>query len=57
MCLVPADIPKKSNGWLLGNYQYQGFYRVMYDQPMWARLAHQLQRDHTVRGSANDASE
>ena len=43
-----ADIPKVTDGWLLGNFEYQGFYRVMYDKAMWSRLAGQLQRDHTV---------
>ncbi|KAK7096592.1 aminopeptidase N-like [Littorina saxatilis] len=50
-----ANIPKKSKGWLLGNYEYQGFYRVMYEKPMWAKLADQLLRDHTVFPEASRA--
>ncbi|XP_076438567.1 glutamyl aminopeptidase-like [Babylonia areolata] len=50
-----TTIPKESNGWLLGNYEYQGFYRVMYDTYMWTKLSDQLQSDHTVFPEASRA--
>ncbi|NP_001191602.1 aminopeptidase [Aplysia californica] len=53
--LKDAVIPKPSSGWLLGNHEYVGFYRVMYEKEMWALLAEQLVGDHTVFPEANRA--
>lgn len=43
-----AWINKDNGGWLLGNVNYEGFYRVNYQESMWAKLTKQLREDHTV---------
>ncbi|XP_059141543.1 glutamyl aminopeptidase-like [Physella acuta] len=53
--LGSATIPKTGKGWLLGNYEFVGFYRVMYDKTMWGMFADQLMRNHTVFPEANRA--
>ncbi|CAL1542580.1 unnamed protein product [Lymnaea stagnalis] len=55
MNLGSASIPKYSRGWLLGNYEFVGFFRVMYDKNMWDMLAEQLITNHTVLPEANRA--
>ncbi|ESO98455.1 hypothetical protein LOTGIDRAFT_174264 [Lottia gigantea] len=52
--LGSANIPK-SKGWLLGNYDFTGFYRVNYEGDMWKQLAQQLVNDHTVFLETNRA--
>ncbi|GAB1599810.1 glutamyl aminopeptidase-like [Argonauta hians] len=36
------------NGWILGNVDHIGFYRVNYEVNMWKQLTEQLHKDHTV---------
>ncbi|KAK7471671.1 hypothetical protein BaRGS_00035684, partial [Batillaria attramentaria] len=50
-----TSIQKDSKGWLLGNYEYTGFFRVLYEKPMWGQLADQLHKDHTVFPEASRA--
>ncbi|PVD36556.1 hypothetical protein C0Q70_03541 [Pomacea canaliculata] len=50
-----AKIPKDSGGWLLGNYEYTGFFRVLYEIPMWEKLADQLLRNHSIFPEASRA--
>ncbi|XP_050397180.1 glutamyl aminopeptidase [Patella vulgata] len=45
----------KADGWLLGNYDYTGFYRVNYETEMWKKLAEQLVTKHTVFLETNRA--
>ncbi|CAG5117150.1 unnamed protein product, partial [Candidula unifasciata] len=53
--LGSASLPKPSRGWLLGNYEMVGFYKVKYDRNMWGLLADQLMKNHTVIPEANRA--
>ena len=46
--VIIAEITIPANSWLIGNYEYFGFYRTNYDRGMWTRLIQQLKRDHTV---------
>ena len=48
MILHAGKIPRTTDGWILGNIDYQGFYRVNYEPDMWRKLADQLNADHTV---------
>ncbi|XP_041356333.1 glutamyl aminopeptidase-like [Gigantopelta aegis] len=50
-----ATIPKPSSGWLLGNVDYMGFFRVNYMPDMWRKLVDQLLLNHTVFPQANRA--
>ena len=43
-----GKIPRNTDGWILGNVDYQGFYRVNYEPAMWRKLADQLNADHQV---------
>ncbi|XP_045184898.2 glutamyl aminopeptidase-like [Mercenaria mercenaria] len=51
----PGKIKKTSGGWILGNVNYGGFYRVNYELEMWQRLAKQLYKNHTVISPPNRA--
>jgi len=50
-----GKIQQSSEGWILGNVNYGGFYRVNYDLDTWRLLATQLTENHTVFGLANRA--
>ncbi|XP_064595778.1 glutamyl aminopeptidase-like [Liolophura sinensis] len=55
MAMGSAWINKDNDGWLLGNVNYQGFYRVNYQESMWAKLTKQLRDDHTLISQSNRA--
>ncbi|KAH9509723.1 hypothetical protein Btru_044338 [Bulinus truncatus] len=50
-----ATVHEHNDGWMLGNYEFMGYYRVMYTSKMWRLLAHQLVQDHTVFPESNRA--
>ncbi|GFO44581.1 aminopeptidase, partial [Plakobranchus ocellatus] len=52
--LGSATIPKPKRGWLLGNCEFKGFFRVMYEKEMWGKLAEQLLKNHTKNHASID---
>ena len=52
---LAGKVPVPDNGWILGNIDYGGFYRVNYEPDMWNQLGRQLSNDHTVFSLANRA--
>nr|KAI8752240.1 glutamyl aminopeptidase-like [Biomphalaria glabrata] len=50
-----ATIHEPNDKWILGNYEFIGYYKVMYSSQMWSLLAKQLLEDHTVFPEANRA--
>ncbi|KAL3884568.1 hypothetical protein ACJMK2_024701 [Sinanodonta woodiana] len=53
--LGQATIPKLSDGWLLGNVDYVGFFKVNYEVEMWQKLAEQLNTNHLAFRESNRA--
>ncbi|XP_052786340.1 glutamyl aminopeptidase-like [Mya arenaria] len=54
----PGKVPipeENSSGWILGNLDYGGFYRVNYELDMWGQLGRQLNEEHSVFSLANRA--
>ncbi|KAH3868193.1 glutamyl aminopeptidase-like [Dreissena polymorpha] len=51
----PGKVPRSRDGWIIGNVDYGGFYRVNYDLDMWNRLSEQLNSDHKIFSGANRA--
>ncbi|XP_048251053.1 glutamyl aminopeptidase-like [Haliotis rufescens] len=52
---MEAATINRTEGWLLGNVDYMGFFRVNYEKDMWMRLGGQLLYNHTVFPEANRA--
>ncbi|WAR30158.1 AMPN-like protein [Mya arenaria] len=55
---TPSKVPipeENSSGWILGNLDYGGFYRVNYELDMWGQLGRQLNEEHSVFSLANRA--
>ena len=50
-----GKVPRSRDGWIIGNVDYGGFYRVNYDLDMWNRLSEQLNSDHKIFSGANRA--
>lgn len=48
-------IKRSESGWILGNVDHTGYYRVNYEVEMWGQLTEQLHRNHTVLLPANRA--
>lgn len=42
--------------WIKANVNQSGFYRVMYDDAMWAAIINTLRKNHTVFNAADRAS-
>ncbi|KAK3594679.1 hypothetical protein CHS0354_016345 [Potamilus streckersoni] len=53
--LGPATLPRLTDGWLLGNIDYVGFFKVNYEVEMWQKLADQLNTNHLVFRDSNRA--
>lgn len=49
------QIKRTGDGWILGNVDHTGYYRVNYELDMWGQLTEQLHRNHTVLLPANRA--
>jgi len=47
------NLPNSSDGWILGNIQQYGYFRVTYSQDNWDALQRQLMKDHTVCNEIN----
>ncbi|XP_046543779.1 glutamyl aminopeptidase-like [Haliotis rubra] len=52
---LEAATINRTEGWVLGNVDYMGFFRVNYEKDMWMRLGDQLLYNHTVFSEANRA--
>ncbi|KAL4216276.1 hypothetical protein ACF0H5_024001 [Mactra antiquata] len=55
MSMGPGRIKKQTDGWILGNVKYTGYYRINYEIPMWQKLIEQLNQNHTVISRPNRA--
>lgn len=42
--------------WIKANVNQSGFYRVMYDDTMWARIIADLRKNHTIFNPADRAN-
>ncbi|XP_048581683.1 glutamyl aminopeptidase-like [Nematostella vectensis] len=56
MSSAEIQIPPLDNGWVKGNYQQIGYYRVHYDDNNWRALVAQLNQDHEVFTSQDRSS-
>ncbi|XP_064645182.1 aminopeptidase N-like isoform X2 [Lineus longissimus] len=55
MNMDKAEIYLPGDAWIIGNYNYMGFYRVTYEHELWLRLIVQLKTDHKKLTQANRA--